>query len=262
MRLYLYTSRQSLPPPAPLGQAMALRVWKVEQLTPLQAQTRLRRGIFDAIQGYMATHALSPPTAILEMGCSVGVGSRWLAAEWPQAQLTALDLSPFFLAVAELRERQCGGGSGARRRIRYLHANMEDTGLPPASFDMVAVQFVIHECPAQVIANLVSAAHACVRRVLVLGYPGGVGVVWMVRGQEGCFARTLGLTRLGGDAPASCHMHRPICGAPPPPPLQVAESRRLLKPGGVLTISDNNPRSKVIQNLPPVLFTLMKSTEP
>lgn len=27
-------------------------------------------------------------------------------------------------------------------------------------------------------------------------------------------------------------------------------------------IADNNPRSKVIQNLPPVLFTLMKSTEP
>ena len=38
---------------------------------------------------------------------------------------------------------------------------------------------------------------------------------------------------------------------------------RLLSPnGGVLAITDNNPRSKVIQNLPPVLFTLMKSTEP
>lgn len=40
------------------------------------------------------------------------------------------------------------------------------------------------------------------------------------------------------------------------------EAFRLLRPGGCLAILDNNPRSPVIQNLPPVLFTLMKSTEP
>ncbi len=37
---------------------------------------------------------------------------------------------------------------------------------------------------------------------------------------------------------------------------------RLLRPGGTIAIADNNPQSPVIQNLPPVLFTLMKSTEP
>ena len=40
------------------------------------------------------------------------------------------------------------------------------------------------------------------------------------------------------------------------------EVLRILKPGGVIGIVDNNPASEVIQNLPPVLFTLMKSTEP
>ena len=40
------------------------------------------------------------------------------------------------------------------------------------------------------------------------------------------------------------------------------EALRILKPGGVLGVVDNNPASPVIQGLPPVLFTLMKSTEP
>jgi ubiquinone/menaquinone biosynthesis C-methylase UbiE len=40
------------------------------------------------------------------------------------------------------------------------------------------------------------------------------------------------------------------------------EAFRLLRRGGHLAIVDNNPQSPVIQSLPPVLFTLMKSTEP
>lgn len=40
------------------------------------------------------------------------------------------------------------------------------------------------------------------------------------------------------------------------------EAFRLLRTGGYLALVDNNPQSPVIQNLPPVLFTLMKSTEP
>ncbi|AKG23800.1 class I SAM-dependent methyltransferase [Calothrix sp. 336/3] len=40
------------------------------------------------------------------------------------------------------------------------------------------------------------------------------------------------------------------------------EALRLLRPGGYIALVDNNPKSPVIQNLPPALFTLMKSTEP
>ena len=41
-----------------------------------------------------------------------------------------------------------------------------------------------------------------------------------------------------------------------------AEVIRILRPGGYIALVDNNPQSPVIQNLPPALFTLMKSTEP
>lgn len=40
------------------------------------------------------------------------------------------------------------------------------------------------------------------------------------------------------------------------------EAQRILRPGGILAIVDNNPASPVIQGLPPALFLLMKSTEP
>ena len=42
----------------------------------------------------------------------------------------------------------------------------------------------------------------------------------------------------------------------------LAEAHRVLAPGGVFAMCDNDPRSAVIQSLPPALFTLMKSTEP
>ncbi|XP_047325846.1 uncharacterized protein LOC124929509 isoform X2 [Impatiens glandulifera] len=42
----------------------------------------------------------------------------------------------------------------------------------------------------------------------------------------------------------------------------VKEALRLLRPGGTIAITDNSPKSKILQELSPVLFTLMKSTEP
>ena len=44
-----------------------------------------------------------------------------------------------------------------------MHANMESTGLPDASFDLVAVQFVAHECPGRAIEGLVSETPAADR---------------------------------------------------------------------------------------------------
>lgn len=58
-----------------------------------------------ALQAYHAHHGLTAPTAILDVGCSTGLSTRWLQQEFPQADLSGLDLSPYFLAVAELEER-------------------------------------------------------------------------------------------------------------------------------------------------------------
>ncbi|RDX72607.1 Transcription factor bHLH30 [Mucuna pruriens] len=130
---------------------------------------------------------------ILDIGCSVGISTGYLADKFPTAKVTGLDLSPYFLAVAQHKEKRA---VPRNLPIRWIHANGEDTGLPSKSFDLVSFAFVLHECPTRVIVNL------------------------------------------------------------------AREAFRLLRPGGTLALIDFSLKSKVLQELSPVLFTLVKSTEP
>lgn len=169
--------------------AMALRVWKQEPLTWQEAQTRLR----DCFHQVLAVHCPQSVRDILDIGCSVGISTIALHHYYQSTQsvpvrTVGLDLSPYMLAVAQVRDVQ--------HEIEWVHANAEATGFAAASFDLVTLQFVIHELPRQ-------ATQAILQEAL-----------------------------------------------------------RILRPGGSLALMDNNPQSPVIQSLPPVLFTLMKSTEP
>eukprot|EP00775_Hariotina_reticulata_P012315 gene12315-12451_t len=180
----------------PASYAMALRTFKTEQLTGEQAMAKLRGGINSRIQEYLSQHGIPAPSALLDIGCSTGISSRWYQQAFQAADITGLDLSPFFLACAELEERRRAAAGETSKRIKFMRGLAEATGFQPGSFDMVVFSFIAHECPQQALQDF------------------------------------------------------------------VAEARRILKPGGVICFVDNNPRSKTIQNLPPVLFTLMKSTEP
>jgi ubiquinone/menaquinone biosynthesis C-methylase UbiE len=130
----------------------------------------------------------------LDIGCSVGVGTQalkqWLdAREGSDVAVEGLDLSPQMLAVARARDPE--------GRIRgWHHAAAEASGLPAAAFDLITLQFVCHELPAD-----------ATRAVL-------------------------------------------------------AEAARLLRPGGVVALVDQDPDSAVIRRLPAPIATLLKSTEP
>ncbi|KAJ6859191.1 hypothetical protein NC652_041472 [Populus alba x Populus x berolinensis] len=130
---------------------------------------------------------------ILDIGCSVGVSTRFLADKFPSANVTGLDLSPHFLSVAQFKEKKIGP---RKNPIKWMHANAEDTGFPPQSFDLVSVSYVFHECPERAIVNILKEAFT------------------------------------------------------------------LLRPGGTIVVSDQSPKSKILQEMSPVLFTLLKSTEP
>jgi ubiquinone/menaquinone biosynthesis C-methylase UbiE len=171
--------------------SMAMRVWLEEKLTWQMAQDRLRSS-FHAV---LAEHGPQQVKDILDIGCSVGISTltlhRYYAhkAQSEPVQTVGLDLSPYMLSVAKVRDTQ-------NEVSQWVHGNGESTEFADRSFDLITLQFLIHELPRE----------------------------------------------------ASVAVFQ--------------EALRLLRPSGCLAIVDNNPQSPVIQNLPPVLFTLMKSTEP
>jgi ubiquinone/menaquinone biosynthesis C-methylase UbiE len=175
--------------------SMALRVWPKDRITAETAQRRLRDSYTNTLREHREKHnapADVEPKKILDVGCSVGMSTRYISDAFPSADVIGMDLSPYMLAVASARD---AGVAGSERRS-WVHGKGEDTKYPDESLDVVSLAFVIHECPEYA---------------------------------------TLALMK---------------------------EAMRILKPGGTFIMTDNNPQSPVIQNLPPALFTLMKSTEP
>ena len=100
------------------------------------------------------------PEAILDMGCSVGMSSFALQEVYPKAKITGLDLSPYFLTVAQNRAKE------KNLAINWKHAAAENTGLPDEAFDLVSVCLVFHELPQEATKKILSE----IRRILK---PGG-----------------------------------------------------------------------------------------
>lgn len=148
--------------------AMALRIWPQESLTPITAQARLREAIHHVVEPLLTT----PVQQALDLGCSVGVStqhlSRWLrlraeTRQDPPVCIRGLDLAPEMLAVASVRDRD-GVVDG------WVHAAAENTGLEASSIDLISLQFVCHELPQ-------SATHAVLAEAFRLLRPGGALVM-------------------------------------------------------------------------------------
>lgn len=151
-----------------------------------QGDAKLRQSYHDIL----SLQLTQPPQDILDVGCSVGLSTFALQKLYPQAQVTGLDLSPYFLAVAKYRAEQ------NQAKINWVHACAESTGLPDGAFDLVSFFLICHELP-----------QSATRQIF-------------------------------------------------------AEARRLLRPGGHISIMDMNPQSEAYKKMPPYILTLLKSTEP
>lgn len=123
------------------------------------------------------------PCNILDIGSSAGHSTLALRSLYPQAHCTGVELSPYFLTVAQYRDTQDRNMRHQETQnqeiqnqeiqnqeiyppIHWVHAAGEDTGLNTASFDLASICLVIHELPR----TATQAIIAEMRRVLK---PGG-----------------------------------------------------------------------------------------
>ncbi|CAE7292426.1 tam [Symbiodinium sp. CCMP2592] len=97
------------------------------------------------------------PQALLDVGCSGGFSTKEMAMAFPTASAVGLDLSPYFLSVAKQSYPELG----------FVHANAECTGLPDASYDVVTLNFLLHELPLEASRNVLKEAYRLLK-------PGGV----------------------------------------------------------------------------------------
>lgn len=145
----------------------------------------------DSYHSLLLNHISEAPGAIADLGCSVGMSTNALQTTYPQAKITGVDLSPYFLAVAAYNAQNQGD-----QQTKWVHAAAEQTGLPSGSFDLVSIFLMCHELPQSATLEIFQ------------------------------------------------------------------EAKRLLRPQGHLAIMDMNPQSTIYAQMPPYIFTLLKSTEP
>ncbi|MDJ0898482.1 MAG: methyltransferase domain-containing protein [Xenococcus sp. MO_188.B8] len=132
---------------------------KIWQEAGIKGDAKLRQSYHQVLQEQLT----SKPATIVDLGCGVGMSTLTLQDIYPQAQITGIDLSPYFLAVASYRASQA---STKAQNINWLNVAAEATGLPDNSCDLVSACLVFHELPATAAQNIILEA----RRIL---RPGG-----------------------------------------------------------------------------------------
>lgn len=132
------------------AQAVHARIWPE---AGAQGDARLRQ----SYHGVLKAQIPNEPQDILDLACSVGMSTFALQNCYPQAQITGIDLSPYFLAIAHYRAQQQG------HSVRWVHAASEATGLPDASFDLVSTFLLYHELPQAATIQVLQEARRLLR---------------------------------------------------------------------------------------------------
>ncbi|MCM1983089.1 class I SAM-dependent methyltransferase [Lyngbya confervoides] len=127
------------------------RIWS--DLGAREGDARLRQ----SFHAFLRAELPQPPQDILDIGCSVGMSTFALQDAYPEARIIGLDLSPYFLTVAQYRAQQ------ENRAIHWLHRPAEDTGLPEASLDLITLFLICHELPGVATTAILREARRLLR---------------------------------------------------------------------------------------------------
>lgn len=180
------------------AKAVHARIWPEAGAA---GDSRLRQSYHDVLQTHLRD-APQPVRAIADLGCGVGMSTETLQATFPAAHLTGIDLSPYFLAVAQYRAQEQAQNHAQNHvsnplefnpptaklapldssPITWHHAAAEATGLPAGSFDLVSACLMFHELPKTAAISIIREARRLLR-------PGGHFAIMDMDPQSDTFAK-------------------------------------------------------------------------
>lgn len=121
----------------------------------VKGDERLRKSYHDIVQELPLQ-----PQQIVDLGCGVGLSTEALQGVYPDADITGVDLSPYFLAVARQRRQNV---VKPLKPLTWRHAPAEATGLPAESADLVSAFLMFHELPQQPSRQIFAEARRLLR---------------------------------------------------------------------------------------------------
>lgn len=130
--------------------AVHAKIWSEGDI---KGDAQLRQSYHQILQQKVKTK----PHSILDLGCGVGMSTFALQEIYPQARLTGIDLSPYFLAVAKYRNQE------KTEQVNWIQAAAESTRLPSASFDLISACLVFHELPQKAAKEILLEARRLLR---------------------------------------------------------------------------------------------------
>lgn len=142
------------------ARAVHARIWpEGDERAGINGDASLRQAYHKILKAAIEQSSKSTPSNIVDLGCGVGASTRTLQDSFPGSQATGVDLSPYFLTVAQHTERQRENS----QPIRWTHAAAENTGLPTSSADLVSACLMFHELPTTAAQNIISEAYRLLR---------------------------------------------------------------------------------------------------
>lgn len=129
--------------PATLGVSARFYREEIErkELTPIGSQILFREKFLEQIEGYHG----APPSTMLDVGASACFAAEHMAKRWSEASIVAIDLSPRFLALGQVRLME----AGLQDQVELMHANAEDLQkIEAESVDCYTSSMLFHELPS------------------------------------------------------------------------------------------------------------------
>ncbi|MGB3766919.1 MAG: class I SAM-dependent methyltransferase [Phormidesmis sp.] len=138
------------------ARAVHARIWpEGDDRAGINGDASLRNAYHEILKEKLA-HL---PEHIIDLGCSAGRSTMTLQDTFPNAEATGVDLSPYFLAVAQHAERTENRTAAA---IQWVHAAAENTQLPDNAADLVSACLLFHELPTSAARDVIAEAYRLV----------------------------------------------------------------------------------------------------